>query len=81
MYINGAKVKELRESIDLTRTELAEMLALDTLQLRKYEEEVEEWDEEDAFRLLILQEVMPEVDFLLDLDYLNMLEELAQEYD
>lgn len=81
MYINGEKVKELRESISMTRSELAEYLALDTLQLRKYEENIEEWLEDDAFRLITLEELLPEVDFLLDVEYLEMLNELAEEYN
>lgn len=81
MYINGEKVKELRESIGMTRSELAEYLALDTLQLRKYEENIEEWLEDDAFRLITLEELLPEVDFLLDVEYLEMLNELAEEYN
>lgn len=81
MYINGEKVKELRESISMTRNELAEYLALDTLQLRKYEENIEEWLEDDAFRLITLEELLPEVDFLLDVEYLEMLNELAEEYN
>jgi len=81
MYINGEKVKELRESIGMPRNELAEYLALDTLQLRKYEENIEEWLEDDAFRLITLEELLPEVDFLLDVEYLEMLNELAEEYN
>lgn len=81
MYINGNKVKELREYIEMSRAEMAEMLAMDVTQLRRYEEELEEWIEEDAFRLLTLQEILPEPDFLLDYEYLEMLEELAKEYE
>lgn len=81
MYINGSKVKELREEIGLCRSELADYLALDVVLLRRYEEGMEDWYEEDAFRLMTLEELMPEYDFFLNIEYLDMLEELSKEYD
>lgn len=80
MYINGEEVKRLREEVDITRTQLAEMLAIDESDLRRYEEDGD-WYEEDAFVLLMLGEILPEQSYLLHSEYLEMLEEIDKEYN
>lgn len=80
MYINGAAVKELREVINMSQHDLAEHLALDTLTLDNYEQGVVVWFEEDLFRLMTLQEIMPDNDYLLDGEYANDFREIEKEY-
>lgn len=80
MLINGKIVKELRESTGIERGALAEALAIDPLQLSKYEEG-EFWFEEDLFRLLILSEIMPEYDYLIDGEFSELLEDIFSHYE
>lgn len=80
MYINGKAIKELRETIEMSQHELAEHLALDTSVLENYEQGVVVWFEEDLFRLITLQEIMPDNYYLLDGEYTRDFMEIEKEY-
>lgn len=80
MYINGPAIKELRELINMSQHDLAEHLALDTYLLDNYEQGVVIWFEEDLFRLMTLQEIMPDSYYLLDGEYTREFREIEKEY-
>lgn len=80
MYINGIAVKELREVINMSQHDLAEHLALDTHQLHNYETGAVIWFEEDLFRLMTLQEIMPDNEYLLDGEYAEDFRQIEKEY-
>lgn len=80
MYINGEAVKELRELINMSQHDLAEYLALDTHLLDNYEQGVVVWFEEDLFRLMTLQEIMPDTYYLVDGEYAEDFRQIQKEY-
>lgn len=79
MYINGQRVKELREELGLSVDELSEHLSIETPKLESYERG-ELWLEEDMFRLLTLSTIMPDSSYLLDGEYVDMFTGIEEEY-
>lgn len=73
MVIDGAEILAYREEHGISLKEMAELLNIEEDQLYNYEQGVEEWIEEDALNVMLLDSMFNNLDFIqvedIDLAY------------
>lgn len=74
MTIDGNKILEYRQDHGISLLEMAQLLDMDEDQLYNYEQGVDEWDEEDALTIMIIDNMFNDLAFISldDIDEYNI---------